>query len=123
GGMGEVHLPSSSGYLLFFFQAEDGIRDRTVTGVQTCALPIFPEILVKPNHPAIARVVVTSDRGDARAKHVAAVNFKISYPTLSPQHDATQPARVALVNRSRRMDPASVVRQIERWRRPRSESP
>src|SRR2546430_13411535 len=26
--------------LLFFFQAEDGIRDLTVTGVQTCALPI-----------------------------------------------------------------------------------
>src|SRR5699024_3925314 len=27
--------------LLFFFQAEDGIRDRNVTGVQTCALPIW----------------------------------------------------------------------------------
>src|SRR5438132_697897 len=27
-------------YLLFFFQAEDGIRDHCVTGVQTCALPI-----------------------------------------------------------------------------------
>src|SRR2546430_5009689 len=27
--------------MLFFFQAEDGIRDLTVTGVQTCALPIF----------------------------------------------------------------------------------
>src|SRR6266705_5954694 len=26
---------------VFVFQAEDGIRDRTVTGVQTCALPIF----------------------------------------------------------------------------------
>src|SRR5699024_11767225 len=26
---------------VFFFQAEDGIRDRNVTGVQTCALPIF----------------------------------------------------------------------------------
>src|SRR5437867_12249388 len=26
---------------LFCFQAEDGIRDRTVTGVQTCALPII----------------------------------------------------------------------------------
>src|SRR5438067_12831859 len=26
----------------FFFQAEDGIRDRNVTGVQTCALPICP---------------------------------------------------------------------------------
>src|SRR5256886_7595988 len=27
--------------LFFFFQAEDGIRDLTVTGVQTCALPIY----------------------------------------------------------------------------------
>src|SRR5205085_3135914 len=27
--------------LYFFFQAEDGIRDLTVTGVQTCALPIW----------------------------------------------------------------------------------
>src|SRR5437868_11261220 len=27
--------------LFFFFQAEDGIRDRNVTGVQTCALPIW----------------------------------------------------------------------------------
>src|SRR6266498_5271124 len=29
------------GLLFFFFQAEDGIRDADVTGVQTCALPIF----------------------------------------------------------------------------------
>src|SRR5437868_13606625 len=28
--------------VFFFFQAEDGIRDRNVTGVQTCALPICP---------------------------------------------------------------------------------
>src|SRR5699024_11315093 len=28
-------------FLFFFFQAEDGIRDRNVTGVQTCALPIL----------------------------------------------------------------------------------
>src|SRR5574340_1204624 len=28
---------------VFFFQAEDGIRDLLVTGVQTCALPIFPD--------------------------------------------------------------------------------
>src|SRR3989475_7613446 len=27
-------------FFVFFFQAEDGIRDLTVTGVQTCALPI-----------------------------------------------------------------------------------
>src|SRR5207248_8563385 len=31
-------------FFFFFFQAEDGIRDRTVTGVQTCALPILPAI-------------------------------------------------------------------------------
>src|SRR3989442_1643537 len=28
--------------IVFFFQAEDGIRDADVTGVQTCALPISP---------------------------------------------------------------------------------
>src|SRR5256885_11755108 len=28
-------------FVVFFFQAEDGIRDYKVTGVQTCALPIF----------------------------------------------------------------------------------
>src|SRR5207248_5983189 len=31
--------------IVFFFQAEDGIRDRTVTGVQTCALPICDDHL------------------------------------------------------------------------------
>src|SRR5256885_6031723 len=30
--------------MFFFFQAEDGIRDYKVTGVQTCALPILPEL-------------------------------------------------------------------------------
>src|SRR5687767_15349534 len=28
-------------FFFFFFQAEDGIRDKLVTGVQTCALPIY----------------------------------------------------------------------------------
>src|SRR5438034_3967529 len=30
-------------FIFFFFQAEDGIRDHCVTGVQTCALPIYDE--------------------------------------------------------------------------------
>src|SRR5205085_9508795 len=44
-------------YFFFFFQAEDGIRDLTVTGVQTCALPIwriqnvFHVSLLEPHHP------------------------------------------------------------------------
>src|SRR2546430_12698173 len=38
---GDLLSVGRDGYeLLFFFQAEDGIRDLTVTGVQTCALPI-----------------------------------------------------------------------------------
>src|SRR5207237_5675830 len=35
--------------LFFFFQAEDGIRDSSVTGVQTCALPI--SLLREPRRP------------------------------------------------------------------------
>src|SRR5439155_18488993 len=36
---------------LFFFQAEDGIRDGHVTGVQTCALPIlFVQFPMRPTH-------------------------------------------------------------------------
>src|SRR2546430_5113996 len=38
----------------FFFQAEDGIRDVTVTGVQTCALPISPD-RGAPRHPGLPR--------------------------------------------------------------------
>src|SRR5207245_3824837 len=34
-------------FFVFFFQAEDGIRDATVTGVQTCALPISHYIVAR----------------------------------------------------------------------------
>src|SRR5437016_11777858 len=37
--------------LCFFFQAEDGIRDWSVTGVQTCALPIFGGFLLERGNP------------------------------------------------------------------------
>src|SRR5256885_9092683 len=41
-GFEEVAVLDRAGCsLVFFFQAEDGIRDYKVTGVQTCALPIF----------------------------------------------------------------------------------
>ena len=44
-GIGEAEIVDVMKYILkilvFFFQAEDGIRDRLVTGVQTCALPIL----------------------------------------------------------------------------------
>src|SRR5437762_4423725 len=34
-------------FVFFFFQAEDGIRDTSVTGVQTCALPICTRTTVR----------------------------------------------------------------------------
>ena len=39
-------MPQLSGWFSdnFFFQAEDGIRDTSVTGVQTCALPIWVDV-------------------------------------------------------------------------------
>src|SRR5207237_4046092 len=43
-------------YLIFFFQAEDGIRDSSVTGVQTCALPIFASAVDQPVQDMIAKL-------------------------------------------------------------------
>src|SRR5260370_19395503 len=40
----------------FFFQAEDGIRDSSVTGVQTCALPIYVPEPARRETPLTARI-------------------------------------------------------------------
>src|SRR5437762_3713062 len=42
----------ASFFLFFFFQAEDGIRDTSVTGVQTCALPISSWLSLAPPMPS-----------------------------------------------------------------------
>src|SRR5207249_7278180 len=56
------YVPNFS--FFFFFQAEDGIRDRNVTGVQTCALPIYlPAGFARPHSPRILR---RRDRVDPR---------------------------------------------------------
>src|SRR5260370_26298850 len=41
---------------IFFFQAEDGIRDSSVTGVQTCALPISGQVAHAPLRAARRQV-------------------------------------------------------------------
>src|SRR5215467_12046688 len=48
--------------VFFFFQAEDGIRDYKVTGVQTCALPIFPRATPMLPPRTIGRCVPASCR-------------------------------------------------------------
>src|SRR5438132_3294284 len=58
---------------LFFFQAEDGIRDHCVTGVQTCALPISPAVakefgIKNPMAiPRVEKVVLNMGMGEAIA--------------------------------------------------------
>src|SRR5256884_3793445 len=59
--------------LIFFFQAEDGIRDVAVTGVQTCALPISKRnrIVIDLNKaPADQRVPVRAERSRSRVGRV-----------------------------------------------------
>src|SRR2546421_8035594 len=55
----------------FFFQAEDGIRDLIVTGVQTCALPILAAALAAVGHPVIVDCG-RAERGAALAVAAAA---------------------------------------------------
>src|SRR6266436_8225474 len=69
----------------FFFQAEDGIRDVAVTGVQTCALPIWWRRL---------------DRGDDGSDEGLAdsvVQREIFFPSSPPWHGRTEQARDALL--------------------------
>src|SRR5207249_7383347 len=53
--------------LVFFFQAEDGIRDRNVTGVQTCALPIYAQHKGASLRGRSPRGLVSFTRGTDRA--------------------------------------------------------
>src|SRR5436309_13649459 len=56
---------SSSRLCIFFFQAEDGIRDFHVTGVQTCALPIWaslPLIRSRLQKPAVILLLQPNDK-------------------------------------------------------------
>src|SRR5256885_11523894 len=52
--------------LFLFFQAEDGIRDYKVTGVQTCALPILVHAVALPSSPPGSVVLLVRDVTQAR---------------------------------------------------------
>src|SRR5207245_8422535 len=93
----------------FFFQAEDGIRDATVTGVKTCALPISRrtvEVADRITHQTEARAcsadAVTQQRGarvqcTATAAHGARSRGKID-PVKDVKHVGLQPDFNPLAN-------------------------
>src|SRR5438034_1394827 len=61
-----MRFPEFKQWMFFFFQAEDGIRDHCVTGVQTCALPILKdEAQVAPQ---------VGDRRRAQGREILAVD-------------------------------------------------
>src|SRR3712207_7221655 len=72
----------------FFFQAEDGIRDIGVTGVQTCALPISPEPTTTSNPAATQEPAATREPAATSSPAV------LSQPATTPQ-DATVTGRDA----------------------------
>src|SRR2546430_5502536 len=80
----------SGGRMFFFFQAEDGIRDLTVTGVQTCALPIFHDTInglaragAEVLHQEIAPVHVS---GHANQEEIRTVLSLVRPKAVMPMH-------------------------------------
>src|SRR5579863_3066387 len=74
----------------FFFQAEDGIRDGRVTGVQTCALPILMMAIASPN-AAIARPDTTIAGPNAATSGPKAAAAKPDAAIAGPVAAATGP--------------------------------
>src|SRR2546430_8266062 len=65
----------------FFFQAEDGIRDLTVTGVQTCALPICSAPALPSNSmpPLLLPGMASCFLGDRKSTRLNSSHSQISY--------------------------------------------
>src|SRR6266567_5197859 len=76
-------------YFFFFFQAEDGIRVLTVTGVQTCALPILAVV------PALEKRYSICDTSGVPAACRAAISAGVAQPCAVPVTDVAMPATVS----------------------------
>src|SRR2546421_9034780 len=80
----------------FFFQAEDGIRDLIVTGVQTCALPISTRVHARLGH---ARAAGSADRCDLRGRRGRRDPADRSRTARSEEHTSELQSRSDLVCR------------------------
>src|SRR5256885_5705542 len=75
-------------YFFFFFQAEDGIRDYKVTGVQTCALPIYWSAL-----NVEMRIRAISKSSCARPSHEEMTAAQCSLVETTPELGVRCPTR------------------------------
>src|SRR5690606_40720291 len=76
----------------FFFQAEDGIRDFHVTGVQTCALPIFSVFPISITLSSVSLNIEHLPTGYAD-KRLAAVFTPDSSRDMRPRHKTSDPPK------------------------------
>src|SRR5256885_9373711 len=102
----EFSLPrETSLYFFFFFQAEDGIRDYKVTGVQTCALPIFrgwKTYCPWGDVPGASGWFLDDPTGEAFLEQVLAVHDAVpEVPALVATHKRSEERRVGKECRSR----------------------
>src|SRR5699024_4781363 len=80
-------------YICFFFQAEDGIRDRNVTGVQTCALPISNPQLYYPISTWSNRVLNSVGLTHYISNlYILVMHSAESHPTAPPDSDGSSNA-------------------------------
>src|SRR2546429_2880841 len=90
----------------FFFQAEDGIRDVAVTGVQTCALPIFFGLL-SLRAPGLGFIMITLALGQIvwgiayRANDLTGGDNGIRHPARPMPFGRSEERRVGKECRSR----------------------
>src|SRR5207253_5359567 len=88
----------------FFFQAEDGIRDGHVTGVQTCALPIFGSSRSMTFSPVTSTgpltIGVTCSAGQFPL-FVICMSTRVQWFAWSPAFDRSEERRVGKESRSR----------------------
>src|SRR5258708_12902359 len=74
--------------IFFFFQAEEGIRDDLVTGVQTCALPIL--IYSEKSGPSCGRSTINYHEKIHKRQLDSAVDFSFSgfFPVLANSYSS-----------------------------------
>src|SRR5256885_6914320 len=83
----------SFSYLFFFFQAEDGIRDYKVTGVQTCALPILSAFQTAKQKQVGAIMTTTGSRFFAERKRIVELAGKYQLPVIYHQKEFVDDGR------------------------------